>query len=137
MTGIDDDGEAGAAIENGVEDAPKLLVADVVRTAARIRRDDRLVEFVRLVGSRVLHLRSMAGVEEEDDVVLRSRRGKSVRGGEDRVPRRRLIVERDDVARVEAAQQHEELTHGNRVVHRAGEIRPVAVRCSGADRRQP
>jgi hypothetical protein len=56
VAGVDHDGEARAAIENGVEDAPELLVADVRRAAARIRRDDRLIEFVRLVGSRVLHL---------------------------------------------------------------------------------
>lgn len=50
VASIDHDREARAAIEDGVEDAAELLVANVFRAAARIGGNDRLVELVRLVG---------------------------------------------------------------------------------------
>jgi len=68
VAAIEDRGEQDSFIDDLVEEAGDFLVANVEDFAARVGRDEGLIQVERVVGKGVLPLRAVSCVVENDRV---------------------------------------------------------------------
>jgi hypothetical protein len=102
-----------------------LVVLDVpvlMRSPAAVRGDDRLVEAIGLVPFEIGHLRAVAAVVEDHDIVLTHPLDQLPHRPENALPRRPLIRDHGDMALRKFKRIHENLPHHLDIIDTAGEL---------------
>ena len=125
---VEDQRQLDVLVQQAIEQAGQLHVADVELSGVRIGRDDRLVQPVELDrGERVHTLRTMAGVIEDHHVAGLRVGDQSLDGRENPVARRLLVAQQPHVGEsVLGVLEHR--GHGLRVIHRTVERRDPRAR---------